>query len=443
MTPNAEQEHRIRDLAFELQESPGAKFLIAVSDDSGQRSRIDSELNEILRQTGRIISRVQASSLKPDVITALGEPNRLSSSDAIILCGLDTLSVQEIQQLFAQLNVHRDWLSKLELPLMIWISSELLNELAKIAPDFWSRRSGVYYFSERSVEDLLSRMFSQEKNKGPEWNSDPNLSDAFEAILSAEKELSDCLRTRAKFSIAKIDFCIEKVQGGVSQLMGECEKGRQIEIAFWLWGLGHLDNELQTMLDGLESTQRTLFESLYTDRNEVLLKLSQSLTEFLESYLEVLKENIKKKKRTSIVDRAREVAIAEIRQMAIQIVSSKEIPFTSDLEDWYASLQEDTQPEPQENAFWAQAADDLESWLAGEIEKLPPFFSSEEAVLLKLLYSKPADTNLIAQELGIPLRQATVKVRSLERKVRLYLGMRPRFTQKKSPARRAAQRHNG
>lgn len=430
MNPPTNLDRKVRDLAFELEDSQGPKFLIAVCDDAGQRTTLRTDLTRHLSQSGKKMTYVSADSLKHDLIRTLADRARAENVQAISLWGIDDLDSAVVGQLFAQLNVHRDWLAQLNIPIVLWISTELLNELANMAPDFWSRRSAVYYFSERTFDDLLTRLFAQERDKSQKWRPEPALSDAFETILSSEKELAYCLRDKTAFSIARIDDCICKIKGGVFQLIEECHKGRQIEVAFWLWSLSHLDSELQDMLDSLKPEQRSLFESLYTDRNEVLLHLSENLSDLLHNYLRSLEENIKKKKRVSLVSRAKGVATSEIRKMASALILSVEIPLSSEMEEFeefYSARLEQTRREPQENAFLIKAAEDSESWLSGHTNKCPPFFSKEEAKLLKLLYSNASETMVIAQELGTPLSKATEKVRYLERKVRLYLGLPPRL----------------
>ena len=437
MTQASDFDKTRRDLLFELDGERHPKFLILVCDDAIQRTELNAEIDDRLAQIGRQIIYVHAASLGNDLIGVLSEQFTTENLGALSLSGIDTLDYAAATRLFAQLNFHRDWLGKLDVPIIIWISTELLSQLVNIAPDFWSRRSAVYYFSGQPFDHLLARLFAQARDKGQKWIPEPALSDALEAILTSEKELATRLRDKSLFSLTNIDSLILGIKGGVYQLVEECNKGRQIEVALWLWNLTDLDNELQLMLDNLDSEQRSRFESLYTDRNEVLLHLSERLIELLKQYLETLEAHIRNKKRVSLVLRARRIAISEIRKMAEALISSVEISLSSDIEEfdeYYSGLLESSRLEPQGNTFLAQAADDLEGWLSGHSNRLPPFFTGEEATLLRLLYSNQTGNAAIANALGISVSKVTEKVRFLERKVRLYLGLPPRLKAKRRPS---------
>src|SRR5208282_1141781 len=382
---------------------------------------------------------VSADSLKRDLIRAVSNRTSSETVQAINIWGIDELDSTGIRQLFVQLNFHRDWLGKLNVPLVVWISTELLNQLTAVAPDFWSRRSAVYYFSERTFDDLLNRLFAKARDEGQKWAPEPVLSSAFETILSSEKQLGICLRNKKSFSITSIDNFIRKIRSGVFQLIEECREGRQIEVALWLWNLSNLDAALQEMLDNLHPERRNLFESLYTDRNEVLLSLSEKLIELLQDHLVALEEEIKHKKLVSVVSRVRATAVSKINRMALALASSVEIPLSSEIEEYeayYSDLLERSRPEPKENTFLAQAAEDLESWLSGHANKCPSFFSTSEAKLLRFLYSDQLKATVIADRLGISPNMARQKVRYLERKVRLYLGLPPRLPSTRRSARR-------
>jgi len=168
------------------------------------------------------------------------------------------------------------------------VPTSLLDRLIAIAPDFWSRRSGVYYFDRGSIGDLLKKLFSRTLTDEKEWTPEPTLSEAFSKVLTSEKELGRCLRHKEAFSLQKVDDVIREIRTGTSQLLEECNKGRQIEVALWLWNVSQLDQNLQLMLDNLKPDMRNRFESLYTDRNEALLHLSERMVSILEDYLKEL-----------------------------------------------------------------------------------------------------------------------------------------------------------
>jgi hypothetical protein len=425
-------DHNLNDLLFELVAVRTPKFLIAVCSNSDRESELRAALNQSLSSRGKHITDIPAESLKDNMLGVFSDRSRSGINDGISISNISNMDASDVRQLFAGLNFHRDWLAKLNLPIILWISTGLLNQLVKFAPDFWSRRSAVYYFDGGSISELLDKLFSRAKAEEKEWSLEPTLSDAFEKILSCEKELGRCLRDKKSFSLAKVDDLIREIRMGVSQLIEECEKGRQIEVALWFWTFSHLDSALQEMLDSLEPERRNRFEALYTDRNEALLHLSERMVSLLSDYLDQLEDNIRDKRRINLVLRARTIATMEINRMALTLASTLEIPLSR------LGYEEDTREpyywivgEEIEYSFLAKAAADLESWLAGHSEEYPNFFSKQEAQLLKVLYSNRLGTSAIASELGISQRRATDKVRFLERKLRLYLGLPERLPKAK------------
>lgn len=431
MLPSSDRQ--LKDLLFELGAARTPKFLIAVSANSNRESELRAVLNQRLVSLGKNITDIPGEFLQGDMLGVLADRSKSGVSDGISISNISQMEADDVHELFADLNFHRDWLAKLNLPIIIWISSSLLDQLIALAPDFWSRRSAVYYFDGGSISELLNKLFSQVQAEEKGWSPETTLSEAFEKILSCERELGRCLRDKKSFSLVKVDDVIREIRMGVSQLIEECEKGRQIEVALWFWNVSHLDLELQEMLDSLEPERRNRFESLYTDRNEALLHLSERVISVLRDYLAQLEDNIRNKKRVNLVSRARTIATMEINRMALALASTLEVSL-SGLEDnedegegvYWADVEEI------EYSFLAKAAEDLESWLAGHSERYPPFFSKQEAQLLRLLYSRELGAGAIASELGMPQRKATEKIRFLERKVRLYLGLPERLPKVKA-----------
>jgi hypothetical protein len=70
MEPPVNLDRKLRDLAFELEESQGPIFLIAVSDDASQRATLSVELNRELSRSSKNMIYVPAGSLKDDLMGA-------------------------------------------------------------------------------------------------------------------------------------------------------------------------------------------------------------------------------------------------------------------------------------------------------------------------------------------------------------------------------------
>jgi hypothetical protein len=208
-------------------------------------------------------------------------------------------------------------------------------------------------------------------------------------------------------------------------LVAECSRGRQIEVALWLWNLSHLDAQLQKILDALDPSQRSRYESLYTDRNEALLYLSKKLPDILKAYRGSLDESIKSKRRISLLARAREAATSQLARMARELSFRAEIPISLDQDIETTFRDQFGWVQSPDSLFLEKAAHDLEEWLAGASNSGPSFLTSEEADLLKLLYQYPSNLKAVAKLAKAPVGKIKKKLKPLERKVALYLGVSP------------------
>jgi len=414
---------QIRELLFELEESDRSKLLFVVCESASSSSRLLALVAEAsIHRTSAVLSVREFSET---VFTEILSRSRGSQVSAIHLVGFDKVSLTRQSNIFANLNFHRDILLKLNVPLVFWLLSKHLSALISLAPDLWSRRGGVYDFSKTTTRTFLKKLFAQSPAESKKWRPEPILSEAFNKIFASEKALASCLRERESFSLSKADTLINKITSGLDTLSAECNRGRQIEVALWIWNFSHLDAQLQQMLDGLEPAQRSRYESLYTDRNEALLYLSKKLPEIIQRYRGALGANIRKKRIESLLERTRETALSQLARMARALAHPVEmtVPFDPDLE-LYPIPQFELFETP-ETMFLQRAARELEEWLVGISTAGPRFLSNEEAELLKLLYMNPGRTALVAKLAKMPVAELKGKLKALETKVSLYLGVSP------------------
>jgi hypothetical protein len=423
MNLEKDTEKGLQDLLFELVAGGRAKFLIAICEGVRLRKKLQKEIDVELARSGRRTSRVVVSSLRESLYRVLVKRSRRKAVSAIHLLGFEKLPPVMQHKIFAELNFHRDALGTLGVPILIWLSPKLLPKMIADAPDLWSRRGVVYHFSQTTAKSFLRTLFKQSPSESGKWKPEPILSEAFKKIFSTERALSQCLNDRRSFSLTKADGMIAKIHAGVDTLNAECKLGRQIEVALWLWNLSHLDGELQEILDSLERSQRIHYESLYTDRNEALLYLSKKLPDILRKYRESLATSIKSKKRISLLRRSKDVAMSQLARMARELSSPVQMPLSFDTDDeiYLGGLYFWTQSP---NAFFLEkAARDLEEWLVGLQKTGPAFLSRDEGELLKLLYSHPGKPYIVAKLAKMPVALVKKKMKALERKVSLYLGV--------------------
>src|SRR6185437_2131389 len=163
----AEVIRKLADLKFELFEDSESKLLLVVCDDETLNKELRNQLEKDLEEAGKIIGFISATKAAGRLLQSFYDLPRTGKYDALALVGLNRLSPNTANALLRELNFHRDALIALKLPLIIWMTNELLLKLPSLAPDFWSRRTGVYRFSHQASAELLSRLFSDNSEDVP------------------------------------------------------------------------------------------------------------------------------------------------------------------------------------------------------------------------------------------------------------------------------------
>jgi hypothetical protein len=419
---NHRREQIIRELVFELG-IPEAKFLIAVCDGPKNVDEIVRDLDAKLSKKGRRSTSISPLNSKTSLPKLLLKAVRDAEADAVHVTGISSLPKKQLLRFLSELNFQRDVLTHLGLPIVIWISKNQVQQLAASAPDFWSRRHGVYSFDSTSVESLLGRIFSRRSKIGQPGHPNRDISRSLSDVLAAERELRGCLQHRSQFSLGKADGLIQKIRKGVDQLLAAGRKGRQIEIAMWLWNISRLDQDLQQVAQSADSASRNVYEALYTDRNEVLLHMAEGILDILSNYSDGLDETIRNKGKISVLSIYVETAARKLSEMA-RVLTVEHVS----LDDLLAPLPEvlgDKQSQGWANdEFRATAAHQLELWLSGARIERPRMFSENEGKMLRALYDDPERPDL-AGLLGLSPDKLDSKISALEAKVRLYLGLGP------------------
>lgn len=170
MTPNVEEDRELQnenaydDLVGAIEASEGVlSLLIAVCDDSGLRDqtidRYEAELQSQMRCYRLPIIRGEPS-LRQTIAQAVQGDEYLQQGGRAVftVTGAEQLfflklgqerSEQEI--FFGYLQWTREGLREFPYPIVLWVTNQLLKELSKKAPDFWSWRKGVFRFASRKT----------------------------------------------------------------------------------------------------------------------------------------------------------------------------------------------------------------------------------------------------------------------------------------------------
>jgi hypothetical protein len=409
---------KLRDLLFEIEGGKEAKFLLCVCDDRLDRRTVRRNLIRGLRRGKKTVVSISAKNAAGRLLNSFSSVRGSDTVDCIDLWGIPSMKPTAAERVYAELNFHRDALASLGLPLLVWLTSAQVQKLASTAPDFWSRRTAVYFFNKPSTKELLERLFARDKRGKGAPPSD--VESALLEILGSEKKLSRCLRKSQHFSVEAADAQIKILESSLDHLIQQCKKGRQIEVALWLWNATHVERSLRFFVNGLkEPGMKDVYGYVYTDRSEVILYLAERMPEILAEYGKSVRKKVRQRKRANLVILFKDIAFDRMNEVLAEIEQHEErsvhtLPVWSyEILDDYAGVQVVGES--------SQETYELESWLSGYSAKRPDYFSASEARMLKALYSESSDPEAIASDVGLSVKETTRRVAELEAKVRLYL----------------------
>jgi len=413
---------KLRDLLFEIEGEEGAKFLLCICDDRAVRRTARKRLIEELREHGKVVTSISAKKASGSLLSTFTEAVRIRDGDCINLWGIPGMRSAAASQIFEELNFHRDTLASFSKPLLVWITSSQAQRLASTAPDFWSRRTAVYFFDNPSAQDLLRRLFARKasvKTKQPS-----QIEKSFTEILSSEKNLSRCLRRKQQFTPEAADEHIRKLDASLDYLSRQCAAGRQLEVTLWLWNAAAVESFLRFFVNRLEPVERNVYDYVYTDRSEVILQLAEEMPKVLTDYAASVKDKVRQKRRADILKFFMNAAITKLNSVLqdIHLQESRSVHRLPELSDEVLSKEDLAWYErPEKDDPESQAVYDLESWLSGYSTERPKYFSDDEARILKVLYSDSNEPTDVAEIMNLPVQKARQRISELREKVQLYL----------------------
>jgi len=410
-------EKQLRDLLFELEDSAGPKVLIGVSDDPSLTSKLHDKCAMQLSDQGKEAASAPASALLFNPLQTLINLSRNGTIGVIQLTDFDNVAPSDFELVLRQLNFHRDAIAALKVPILLWLSTEQLYSLINEAPDFWSRRTSVYYFTSYSSEQLLAKLFARKPLEIANVLSTET--EAVQSILEAERSLAKCMNDKAEFSLPKVDRLINEIRTCVDTLSSGCRERKSLEITVNLWTLTHLD---RVLYDRLRAAVRgnAEFQYLNSYENEVLVFLAERLHETLGTYLSQLGKKIRRRQSPDLLSVFRSAATSKMKRVALEIAQTGQ-----ELRGGSADLELYSLPgESVEDLLRARATRELEFWANGSIDTPPKYLTPEEARIVRHLYNSQSplmEISSLAEALGMSRHALNAKLRETESKIRRVL----------------------
>ncbi|NJR31678.1 MAG: tetratricopeptide repeat protein [Chamaesiphon sp. CSU_1_12] len=136
------------------------QIFIAVCDADRQREQIITNYERELApniQHYRVELDRQEPSLRHAVASAVTE----KESAVVTVLGAETLGLlgqndESLDKFFGYLQWTREALREFQMPIVLWIPSRILKELAHKSPDFWSWRNGVFQFTTETSLEIVN-----------------------------------------------------------------------------------------------------------------------------------------------------------------------------------------------------------------------------------------------------------------------------------------------
>ncbi len=406
--------NKLEYLRFLLESSEGPRFLFVVCDEAAQQRTYMKEIYAPLKKHNTAVLDVVA--LDPSSILEALVTISHKEVKSINLVGAATLGEPDQKALFSHLNFHRDAISEIGLPLLLWLTSESLTRFAATAPDFWSRRTAVVRLSESPAAERIRALFSG--YKPPNVSAfEADMRQSFATVSHCEKELQECLQGE-HFSIARIDGKIAKLRQAISVFLSWIERGRALQVTLWMWNALQLDSAFQRRLQNALSSTTAQPDTLLDHRNEVLVQVSANLSTILEEYRESIVECCKNGRRINLRTRI----LNEVDSALKVVVCSEGEETLSSIDIDHRKVDLLTVDSGAENQLRNKAATQLDLYLSGAASVYPRFFAPDEIRMLKFLYENRQSIPAFARQFGVSEADASQKVQGLYEKVMLYLG---------------------
>ncbi|MCY7331745.1 MAG: tetratricopeptide repeat protein [Pseudanabaena sp. CAN_BIN31] len=195
---NNKNENNYDRLIVSLEAGLGTlQILLAVCDNTALRQQTMRQYEEELEAQGVRVYRLSINPQEPSLLQALIDGKIENASQAIAtVTGAEKISNlgdrQTLTSFLGYLQWTREALRRYPMPIVLWLPSALLPEVANYAPDFWSWRGGTFTFKSAfsipiSTDPIYITKLSEDSSK--------RSTGSVLSVLQLEDSLAEAIKT--------------------------------------------------------------------------------------------------------------------------------------------------------------------------------------------------------------------------------------------------------
>jgi tetratricopeptide (TPR) repeat protein len=223
-----DEETELRALANALQFAEGFKLIFVRCNQPQQRKRLMESLHEKLPQLKA--QEIHFSEPVTHLLDSLRENIKEPSPDAVFVSGLEyslpTAADADKTSFIANLNASRNSFPQiLSCPVVLWVPEYVLTAIVRGAPDFFSIRSGIYFFAAAPAETADS---AHTLTAGSEWAVwSLSLTEKQERITAIESLLADYEALPANQRDSRLEMRLHSRLGNLLLVQGVLSSAQQ------------------------------------------------------------------------------------------------------------------------------------------------------------------------------------------------------------------------
>ena len=179
------------------------QIFIAVCDADRQREQIISEYERELAPNLQHY-RVNLDRQEPSLRHAVASIVTTKSNAIVTVLGAETIGLsgqddKSLEKFFGYLQWTREALREFQMPIVLWMPSRIIKELAKRSPDFWSWRNGVFQFQSAPSLETTESTVIQGDNNSIISTGNVSIDDRLNSVLSIEQLEASLVKAIAKW----------------------------------------------------------------------------------------------------------------------------------------------------------------------------------------------------------------------------------------------------